>query len=84
VAVVDLDPDQVTYGGLLDVFWECHDPAGPAHNEDWLLDLERSAIFVADGEQRPAADAALASVISTGCGKTGSGILRRMMPPFAR
>ncbi len=25
VVVVDYDPEQITYDGLLDVFWECHD-----------------------------------------------------------
>ncbi len=66
VVVVDCDPDRITYGDLLDVFWECHDPAGPAYNEDGVLDLERSVIFVADDEQRVAAESALASVIASG------------------
>jgi len=66
VVVVDYDPDSITYDGLLDVFWACHDPTGPTHRDDGVLDLERSVIFVEGEEQRMAATVALDTVKSSG------------------
>jgi peptide-methionine (S)-S-oxide reductase len=48
---VDFDPERVSYGKLLDVFWENHDPTtlnrqGPDVGEQY-----RSAIFIHDPEQ---------------------------------
>ncbi len=43
-----------------------HDPTVPAYNEDGVLDLVRSVIFVAGDEQRTAADLALAAVAAPG------------------
>lgn len=46
------DPEQVSYGQLLDVFWDCHDPTqlnrqGPDFGSQY-----RSAIFVHDDDQK--------------------------------
>jgi len=52
---VDYDPARVSYDGLLDVFWENHDPTtlnrqGPDVGEQY-----RSAIFFHDADQEKAA-----------------------------
>lgn len=51
VVRIDFDPDQVSYGELLDVFWGCHNPTtlnrqGPDHGSQY-----RSVIFTFDDGQ---------------------------------
>jgi peptide-methionine (S)-S-oxide reductase len=53
--LVEFDPAQVTYGRLLDLFWQTHDPTsgdrqGPDHGSQY-----RSAIFTLGPEQQEAA-----------------------------
>ena len=55
VVEVDYDSSKVSYEQLLDVFWDCHDPAtlnsqGPDFGTQY-----RSAIFTHDAEQESAA-----------------------------
>lgn len=66
VVTVDYDPDAISYENLLGVFWECHDPTGPTHRDDGLLDLERSVIFVDGDDQRTAATTALEAIRGSG------------------
>lgn len=66
VVVVDYDPDAVSYEGLLNVFWESHDPTRPTYRDDGALALERSVIFTNSEEQRTAADAALSAIATSG------------------
>ena len=54
---VEYDPAQVSYGALLDVFWNCHNPTtlnrqGPDTGTQY-----RSAIFFCTPEQEAAAQA---------------------------
>jgi len=44
---VDFDPSVVSYGDLLEVFWNSHDPFRPPHSSQY-----RSMIFVHDEAQR--------------------------------
>jgi peptide-methionine (S)-S-oxide reductase len=48
---VEYDPTRTSYGALLEVFWEDHHPTRPAFGRQY-----RSAIFVADDEQRRLAE----------------------------
>ncbi len=84
VVEVEYDPDRVSYGDLLTVFWENHDPTqlnrqGP----DWGTQY-RSVIFVHSPEQEAAATASKAE-------RAASGRYRRPIvteitsaPPFYR
>jgi len=63
---VAYDPTKVSYPELLDAFWSCHDPTtlnrqGPDFGTQY-----RSAIFVADEEQKKLADASLKEVEDSG------------------
>ncbi len=55
VVEVTYDPEQVSYGQLLDVFWGKHDPT-QLNRQGWDIgDNYRSAIFFHDVEQQEAA-----------------------------
>jgi peptide-methionine (S)-S-oxide reductase len=54
---VEYDPIQVSYDGLLDVFWEAHDPTTLNRQGPDVGTQYRSAIFVDGAEQEAAATA---------------------------
>lgn len=43
---IDYDPDKISYGELLSIFWESHDPTFPSFSRQYM-----SAIFCHDEEQ---------------------------------
>lgn len=53
--LVEFDPAQVTYAGLLKVFWETHDPTSGDRQGPDLGHQYRSAIFTLGQEQQAAA-----------------------------
>ena len=55
--LVVFDPDRLTYGELLKVFWEAHDPTQGMRQGNDVGTQYRSAIFVFDAEQRRQAEA---------------------------
>ena len=57
VVEVTYDPERISYGELLDIFWRKHDPT-QLNRQGWDVgDQYRSAIFVHDEEQRAEAEA---------------------------
>jgi len=59
VVQVVYDPALVSYGDLLKVFWESHDPTQGMRQGNDLGTQYRSAIYVRDAEQREAAEKSL-------------------------
>ena len=57
---VTYDPTQVSYDGLLRVFWENHDPTTPNRQGPDVGEQYRSAIFFHTPEQEAAAKASVA------------------------
>jgi|SRR5439155_4908984 len=56
VVLVAFDPEKVSYGELLKVFWENHDPTQGMRQGNDVGTQYRSAIYVFDEEQRRAAE----------------------------
>jgi peptide-methionine (S)-S-oxide reductase len=56
---VTYDPAQVTYEGLLDLFWSIHDPTTPDRQGPDIGSQYRSAVFVHSPEQERSARASL-------------------------
>lgn len=52
---VEYDPKQVSYGKLLDVFWDCHDPTTSNRQGPDVGSQYRSSIFFHDEEQETTA-----------------------------
>ena len=57
---VTYDPDRVSYGQLVDVFWRTVDPTDAGGQFCDRGDSYRTAVFVADDQQRQAAEASRA------------------------
>jgi peptide-methionine (S)-S-oxide reductase len=55
--LVVYDPEQVSYGQLLQVFWEAHDPTQGMRQGNDVGTQYRSAIYYADEEQKAVAEA---------------------------
>jgi len=64
--LVAFDPDQVSYGQLLDVFWNCHDPTTADRQGPDVGSQYRSAIFYHDAAQRSAAEASKKALGASG------------------
>ena len=56
VVLVVFDPAQVSYGQLLQVFWEAHDPTQGMRQGNDAGTQYRSGVYVFDDEQRTAAE----------------------------
>ena len=52
VVQATFDPAQISYGDLLDVFWECHDPTTPNRQGPDVGTQYRSVIFYLDDNQK--------------------------------
>ena len=64
VVEVEFDPELVSYGTLLNVFWENHDPTTMNRQGPDVGEQYRSAIFVQSPEQQTAAEASKAQLES--------------------
>ncbi|MBI2353917.1 MAG: peptide-methionine (S)-S-oxide reductase MsrA [Deltaproteobacteria bacterium] len=53
---VTFDPELISYGRLLDIFWECHDPTQLDRQGPDVGDQYRSAVFFHSEEQRRLAE----------------------------
>jgi peptide-methionine (S)-S-oxide reductase len=63
---VEFDPARVTYGKLLDVFWENHDPTQKNRQGPDVGTQYRSGIFFHSPEQKAAAEGSKASLEASG------------------
>lgn len=61
VVQVEFDPQQISYAGLLDVFWGNHNPTTRNRQDPDIGRQYRSSIFVRDDAQRATAEASLAA-----------------------
>lgn len=61
VVQVEFDPQQISYAGLLDVFWDNHNPTTRNRQGPDIGRQYRSVIFVRDDAQRATAEASLAT-----------------------
>ena len=66
VVEVEFDPELVSYGTLLNVFWENHDPTTMNRQGPDVGEQYRSAIFVQSAEQQTAAEASKAKLETAG------------------
>ena len=66
VVQVQFDPQRVTYGQLLDVFWQCHDPTTLNRQGPDVGTQYRSAIFYHSPQQHEAAQASKAALDNSG------------------
>ena len=64
--LVEYDPKQISYRGLLDVFWDIHDPTTMNRQGPDVGSQYRSAIFYYTSEQEEAARESLARQESSG------------------
>lgn len=53
---VEYDPDEVSYDGLLELFWNIHDPTTQDRQGPDVGSQYRSAVFYHDSEQKSAAE----------------------------
>jgi peptide-methionine (S)-S-oxide reductase len=63
---VTYDPEVVSYGDLLDVFWRIHNPTTPNRQGPDVGSQYRSAIFYGDDAQREAAEASKKALDASG------------------
>jgi peptide-methionine (S)-S-oxide reductase len=84
VVLVVFDPARVSYGDLLRVFWESHDPTQGLRQGNDVGTQYRSGIYVFDARQRAAAEASKAAyaekLAAAGYGPITTEILDA--PPF--
>ncbi len=63
---VQFDPAKISYDGLLQVFWNCHDPTQLNRQGPDVGDQYRSSIFYHDEAQRVAAEASTRALEESG------------------
>ncbi|NNM66771.1 MAG: peptide-methionine (S)-S-oxide reductase MsrA [Spirochaetales bacterium] len=56
VVRLEFDPDRVSYAGLLEIFWKCHDPTSLNRQGADVGTQYRSAIFYYNAEQERTAE----------------------------
>ena len=59
---VEFDPEQISYGDLLELFWSMYNPTTPNRQGPDTASQYRSAIFVHDDDQRRLAEASKEAV----------------------
>jgi peptide-methionine (S)-S-oxide reductase len=78
VVQVEYDPDKVSYGDLLDVFWKIHDPTTLDRQGPDVGTQYRSAIFFHNDVQRAQAEESLA--LQNSCGRFRRPIVTQIVP----
>lgn len=81
---ITYDPRAISYGRLLEVFWDSHDPTTPNRQGPDIGSQYRSIIFYHDPEQKGLAEASKTSLEQSG--KYNSPIVTEIIPatPFFR